>query len=81
MANMSIRKLPDATYSALKLRALARGGRRSAEAEARDILINAVQNQLGLGSALAAIGQRLGGVDLDFVRDAQPIEPASFDNE
>jgi antitoxin FitA len=80
MANMSIRKLPDETYSALKLRALA-NGHRSAEAEARDILVNAVRPQLGLGSALSAIGRQLGGVELNISRDTQLISPASFDNE
>ena len=52
---------------------------RSTEAEIRHILENAVRPQVGIGSALAAIGRSLGGVDLDLRRDASPVVPASFD--
>ncbi len=80
MANMSIRDLPEETYLALKERAAARQGRRSSiEAEARQILIEATRAHRGLGSTLAEIGRRLGGVDLGPTRDPQPLEPASFE--
>jgi hypothetical protein len=45
----------------------------------RLILENAVAPKIGLGSALVAIGQTLGGVDLDFPRDKPTVEPASFE--
>jgi len=49
------------------------------EAEARQILIEATRSHQGLGSTLAAIGRRLGGVDIAPSRDQQPLEPASFE--
>ena len=76
MSAVTVRNLPDATHRALKLRAAQHG--RSTEAEIRTILEQAVQPKIGLGSALAAIGRQLGGVEVDFGRDDSPIEPASF---
>jgi plasmid stability protein len=61
----------------LKLRAAQHG--RSTEAEIRLILENAVAPRIGMGSALAAIGQKLGGIELDFSRDKRPVEPANFE--
>ena len=77
MSAVTVRNLPDETHRALKLRAAQHG--RSTEAEIRHILENAVRPQVGIGSALAAIGRSLGGVDLDLRRDANPVIPASFD--
>ncbi len=77
MSSVTVRNLPDATHRALKLRAAQHG--RSTEAEIRFILENAVAPKTGLGSALAAIGQSLGGVELAVQRDQRPIEPASFE--
>jgi plasmid stability protein len=77
MSSVTVRNLPDATHRALKLRAAQHG--RSTEAEIRFILESAVAPKTGLGSALAAIGQRLGGVELAVQRDQRPIEPASFE--
>ena len=77
MSAVTVRNLPDETHRALKLRAAQHG--RSTEAEIRHILENAVRPQFGIGSALAAIGRSLGGVDLDLRRDANPVVPASFD--
>ena len=77
MSAVTVRNLPDETHRALKLRAAQHG--RSTEAEIRHILENAVRPQVGIGSALAAIGRNLGGVDLDLRRDANPVVPASFD--
>jgi plasmid stability protein len=76
MSSLTVRNLPDATHRALKLRAAQHG--RSTEAEIRYILESAVAPKVGIGSALAAIGRSLGGVELDLQRDQRPIEPASF---
>lgn len=77
MSAVTVRNLPEATHRALKLRAAEHG--RSTEAEIRLILENAVAPSIGLGSALLAIGHKLGGVELDFPRDKRPVEPASFE--
>lgn len=77
MSSVTVRNLPDATHRALKLRAAQHG--RSTEAEIRFILEGAVAPKVGFGSALAAIGRSVGGVELDFQRDQRPIEPASFE--
>lgn len=77
MSAVTVRNLPEATHRALKLRAALHG--RSTEAEIRLILENAVAPKIGMGSALVAIGQKLGGVDLDFARDKRPVDPASFE--
>jgi antitoxin FitA len=68
MAIVTIRNLPTRTYRALKLRAAKHG--RSTEAEIRHLLEAAVrpevrpEKRLKIGSELAAVGQRSGGVDL-----------------
>lgn len=77
MSSVTVRNLPDATHRALKLRAAQHG--RSTEAEIRLILENAVSPRLGLGSALAAIGQSLDGLELDLQRDRTPVQPARFE--
>ncbi|HEY4081161.1 MAG TPA: plasmid stability protein [Burkholderiaceae bacterium] len=77
MAAVTVRNLPEKTHRALKLRAAKHG--RSTEAEIRSILEEAVQPKVGLGSALAAIGKALGGVELAVPRDRRPVEPASFE--
>jgi len=78
MAAVTVRNLPEKTHRALKLRA-ARNGR-STEAEIRVILEDAVSGNTvaGLGSQLAALGRRFGGIDLNIKRDPRPIEPADF---
>lgn len=77
MSSVTVRKLPDETHRALKLRAAQHG--RSTEAEIRSILESAVRPKFGIGSALAAIGQSLGGVELDIRRDSGPVAPARFE--
>ena len=83
MANLSIRYLPDPTVAALKARAVSlsvAGARVSVEALVRDILVEATRpKQQGMGSQLAAIGQRLGGIDVSVQRSKSMITPASFD--
>ena len=79
MPNVTIRNLPEETRRALKLRA-ARNGR-SVAAEIRVILEEAVATRtpLKIGTELAAIGKRFGGINLENVRDQRPMEPAIFD--
>ena len=78
MAAVTVRNIPEKTHRALKLRA-ARNGR-STEAEIRKILQDTVSpsTELGLGSQLAALGRKYGGIDLKFKRDPRPVEPADF---
>lgn len=78
MPAVTVRNLPDKTHRALKLRA-ARNGR-STEAEIRRILEDAVSpgSNVGLGSQLAALGRRFGGIELNIPRDSRPAEPADF---
>jgi len=83
MANLSIRNLPDPTVAALKARAFSlsvAGARVSVEALVRDILVEATRSkEKGMGSQLAAIGQRLGGIDIKVERSPSMIRPAHFD--
>jgi antitoxin FitA len=78
MAAITVRNLSEKTHRALKLRA-ARNGR-STEAEVRRILEDAVasKSEMGLGSQLAALGRRYGGIELKFARNKRPAEPADF---
>lgn len=78
MAAVTVRNLPEATHRALKVRA-ARNGR-STEAEIRRILEDAVSpnSATGLGSQLAALGRRFGGIELNIARDSRPAESADF---
>ena len=79
MAVVTVRNLPEATHRALKLRAVKHG--RSTEAEIRAILEDAVRpkSRVKIGSVLATLGQRFGGVDLEFTRDQAPIMPPVFE--
>ncbi|BAT60600.1 antitoxin FitA [Variibacter gotjawalensis] len=72
MAAVTIRNLSTATHRALKQRAAESG--RSTEAEIRSILDAAVRpkGRIKLGSELASIGRKAGGVDLDITRDKTP---------
>ena len=78
MASISVRTLPDETYRALKLRAAMAG--RSTEAEIRLILNQAIQPEqtVKLGSLLTQIGQEIGGVDLDNLRETHTDTEVSF---
>jgi antitoxin FitA len=79
MAAIVIRNLSLETHRALRARAAQHG--RSAEAEARTILDEAVRpvTRVKLGSALAALAQSLGGLDLDTTRDKTPAEPITLE--
>ena len=82
MAAVTIRKISEETHRAIKVRAKAKG--RSAEAEMRSILDEAVRpaERVGLGSALAEFGKKyaeeLAGVDFEVVRDQTPARWVDF---
>lgn len=63
---------------ALRMRAKKNG--RSLESEIRDILQNAAlpADRVKLGSELAALGKRYGGVDLKLKRDRCPFQAADL---
>ena len=82
MAILTIRNVPAEVHRALRVRAAAHG--RSTEAEIRDILENCVkpEQRLRMGDALAALGQRAGLKNRDFLvfeRDGTPAEPMGFE--
>jgi len=79
MPVVTIRKLSVETHRALKVRATRHG--RSTEAEIRHILEEAVlpPDRVRIGSALAALGRRAGGLELDISRDQPPTDPADFE--
>lgn len=79
MSAITVRNVPDEIRRAIRVRAAMHG--RSAEAEIRLILENAVQpdGRIKLGTLLAKIGREAGGVDLAIVRDKTPAEPISFE--
>jgi len=79
MAVVTVRNLPEETHRALRLRAAQHG--RSTEAEIRVILEDAVrpEGRVKIGSALAAFGQRFGGLDLDVTPDESSPRTASFE--
>jgi antitoxin FitA len=78
MAAIVIRNLSPETHRGLQARAMRHG--RSTEAEARAILDEAVRpaQRVRLGSALAALAQAFGGLDLDISRDKTPAEPIAL---
>ena len=79
MAVLTVRNLPEETRRALRVRAAAHG--RSTEAEVRAILEDVVRpaERVRIGSELAALGRRHGGIDLDIRRDPSGTEKAEFE--
>ena len=84
MPSITVRNVPDEVHRALRVLAAQHG--RSAEAEIRDILENAVkpQGRKQLGSLLAEIGRQAKLSDEEFaiieqVRDKTPAEPMTFE--
>jgi plasmid stability protein len=79
MAVVTVRNLPEETHRALRMRAAQHG--RSTEAEIRVILEDAVrpERRLKIGSALAAFGQRFGGLDFNVTRDESAPRAAPFE--
>ncbi|MFZ3233874.1 MAG: plasmid stabilization protein [Stellaceae bacterium] len=78
MAAIVIRNLSPETHRALQARAVRHG--RSTEAEVRTILDEAVRPtaRVKLGSALAALAQPFGGLDLEISRDKTPAQPIAL---
>jgi plasmid stability protein len=79
MPAVTVRNLTQETHRALKRRAERNG--RSTEAEIREILERAVQpeSRLKVGSELAKLGKRFGGIELDISRDPAAPRPAKFE--
>ncbi|MDP2882364.1 MAG: plasmid stabilization protein [Azonexus sp.] len=84
MAMLTVRNLPDDVHRALRVLAAQHG--RSAEAEVREILSNAVKpaERLRLGDALMGLSRRIGLTNedieaLDSARDTMPAEPLRFE--
>jgi plasmid stability protein len=84
MRSITVRNVPDEVHRALRVRAAQHG--RSAEAEIRDILEDAVrpEGRVKLGSLLAEIGRKAKLTDEEFavfeqVRDKSPAEPVDFE--
>lgn len=77
MAAVTVRNLSETTHEALKRRA-ERHGRSTAE-EIRQILDEAVRPKEGMGTALAKIGQRMGGGGLPLPRRTALLKPAKFE--
>jgi len=84
MPTIIVRNLPEETHRALKVRAAAH--RRSTEAEVREILDQAVRppERLKIGTELAALGRKFGGVrlppnSLAVRRDSTPTSAAEFE--
>jgi len=76
---VTIRNIPVETHRAIKARAKAKG--RSAEAEMRAILDEAVrpEERMKVGSAIRALVMKHGGVDLHLERDQTPAGTVSFE--
>jgi plasmid stability protein len=79
MAAVTIRGLSDEVHRALRVRAAQHG--RSTEAEIRSILEEAAlpKERVKLGTLLAEIGRRYGGVNLDIARDQSTADPKMFE--
>lgn len=79
MPQIVVRQIPDEVHRALKARAIEHG--RSAEAEVRDILFQAVlpNNRKRVGDVLCDIWKGADTTDLTFERDQMPHEPMSFE--
>ena len=84
MATLTIRKLPDETHRALKSLAIAHG--RSAEAEVRHIIEQAVnaepicaEPRVKIGEILKDIRKNMGGFELNIQRDKSPGKFATFE--
>lgn len=76
MSRLTIRNVPDELHRALRVRAALNG--RSVVAKVRAIMKNAVVPKVNLAEALGAIGENLGGIDIDFARDKRPYRTKAF---
>lgn len=79
MTAITIRKLPDGVKQRLRMRAAVNG--RSMEAEARDILVEALsitsRTDLSWIEQLIEVGYEVGGADLEIPED-RPATAADF---
>ena len=78
MGNMTLRNIPDDVHLKLKQRAAA--NKRSAEAELREILQDAVKDEGTLGFGSRMVKKFSGSCDqnMTFERDKTPAEPVSL---
>lgn len=79
MASITIRKIDDETKRWLRIRAAQHG--HSMEEEAREILRSAMddtEQEVGLGSAIRALVEPLGGVELELPPREPIREPPDF---
>lgn len=80
MAAMTVRNIPDDIHKALKRRAKQHG--RSAEAEVRSILQDALgqEPKVGLGTALLELGRKIreAGGEFEPLRDMTPARSVDF---
>jgi antitoxin FitA len=77
MGTLTIRQVPDEVHRAIRARAASNG--RSAEAELRIIIEQAVMPKTNLADALLAIGRKVGGIEIDFERDKRPFKAPKFE--
>jgi antitoxin FitA len=79
MPSITVRNVSEEVHRALRVRAANHG--RSAEAEIRIILEDAVQakGRVKLGSLLAQIGRESGGFEINSERSIELNEPISFE--
>jgi len=72
--------MPQGNRGSRPAKARARDHGRSTEAEIRAILDAAVKpdEEIGIGSALAALGRLFRGVELDIERGSAPARPIRF---
>ncbi len=84
MPAITVRNIPDEIHRGLKALAARHG--RSAEAEVRELIANAVQpeERTRIGTALWNIARQAGITDaevtfIEATRDRTPAEPMSFD--
>ncbi|MEA3468078.1 MAG: Arc family DNA-binding protein [Thermodesulfobacteriota bacterium] len=84
MPSVTVRNVPDEVHRALRVKAAQHG--RSAEAEIREILEDAVQpeGRVKLGSLLAGIGRKINLTDDEFSifeqsRDKTPAKAVDFE--
>jgi plasmid stability protein len=79
MAAVTIRNIPEETHRAIKARAKEKG--RSAEAEMRAILEEAVlpKERIKVGTEMRKLVEKYGGFDLEIERDQTPAGMVSFE--
>ncbi len=79
MASITIRNLADETHRAIKARAKSNG--RSAEAETRAILDEAVlpKERIKVGTEMRKLVEKCGGFDLDIQRDQTLAGTVTFE--